>query len=397
MLDAQTIATVKATAPIIAEQGPKLTNTFYKKMLTAHPELKNVFNISNQRSGAQGTALFNAVLAYAQNIDNLAVLLPAVELIAQKHASLLIRADQYPIVGQYLLETIDELLSPGSEVLSAWEKAYGVLADIFITRESEIYQTSASQEGGWRGVRPFRISHKTVQSDNITSFELEPVDGKKIAAYLPGQYLTLFLKPEGFAYRQIRQYSLTHRSNNGNSYRIAVKREDKGVVSQWLHQQARERDVVELAPPHGEFTLNVQPETPVTLISAGIGITPMLAMLDGLAHRQHPAQVNWFHAATNGRVDAFYEEVTQTGERLKQFNRHTWYSLPDKKDSEKQHYETRGHMELTPLESAFSAPDMQFYLCGPTAFMQNIVSQLNQLGISADRVHYECFGPLKTL
>lgn len=397
MLDAQTIATVKATAPVIAELGPKLTSTFYGKMLAAHPELKNVFNVSNQRSGAQSTALFNAVLAYAQNIDNLAALLPAVELIAQKHASLLIRADQYPIVGKYLLETIDELLHPGSEVLGAWEKAYGVLADIFITRESQIYQASASEDGGWRGVREFRLCNKTPQSDNITSFELEPVDGKSIAEFQPGQYLAVFLKPEGFVYRQIRQYSLTQRYDGSNRYRIAVKREDKGVVSQWLHQQAQEGDVVELAPPHGEFKLDIQPQTPVTLISAGVGITPMLAMLDSLAHGQHQAQVNWFHAATNGRLDAFYDEVAQLGAGLKQFNRHTWYSKPDKQDDEKQRYNSKGHIELAPMESAFSHPDMQFYLCGPIGFMQNVASQLSRLGIAAERVHYECFGPLTGL
>lgn len=201
MLDTRTIATVKASAPAIAELGPALTRHFYHRMLTHHPELKNVFNASNQRNGAQSSALFNAVLAYAQHIDNLPALSAAVELIAQKHASLLIRADQYPIVGKYLLEAIETLLNPGSEVLTAWEKAYGVLADIFISREAEIYRTSEHIEGGWQGIRPFRLCHKQVESERITSFVFEPVDGHPVARYQPGQYLSVFIKPESLAYR----------------------------------------------------------------------------------------------------------------------------------------------------------------------------------------------------
>ncbi|BDH44912.1 flavohemoprotein [Salmonella enterica subsp. enterica serovar Choleraesuis] len=397
MPDAQTIAIIKSTAPVIADLGPELTARFYNKMLSGHPELKDVFNASNQRNGAQSTALFNAVLAYAQNIDNLAVLLPAVELIAQKHASLLIRADQYPIVGKYLLETIDEMIHPGDEVLEAWGKAYGMLADIFITRESEIYQASASEDGGWRGVRPFRITNKTIQSDIITSFELEPVDGGKIVSYLPGQYLCLFLKPEGFAHRQARQYSLTRSGKAAKSYRIAVKREDSGVVSQWLHQHAKVGDVVELTPPHGEFTLNVAPEAPVTLISAGVGLTPMLAMLDALAEGSHQAQVNWLYVTRNGERDAFRDEIARIGTSLGQFNHHTWYSQPSQRDLNSAAFDTAGRMALAPLEGALGAKDMQFYLCGPIGFMQAVNQQLTELGIAPERIRYECFGPLKAL
>ena len=112
MLDAQTIATVKSTLPAIAQLGPQLTGHFYQRMLTQHPELKNVFNMNNQRSGNQREALFNAICAYGSNLENLAVLLPAVEKIAQKHASLNIQPAQYAIVGENLLATIKELLNP---------------------------------------------------------------------------------------------------------------------------------------------------------------------------------------------------------------------------------------------------------------------------------------------
>lgn len=115
MLDAQTIATVKATIPLLVETGPKLTAHFYDRMFTHNPELKEIFNMSNQRNGDQREALFNAIAAYASNIENLAALLPAVEKIAQKHTSFQIKPEQYNIVGGHLLATLDEMFSPGQK------------------------------------------------------------------------------------------------------------------------------------------------------------------------------------------------------------------------------------------------------------------------------------------
>ena len=142
MLDAQTIATVKSTLPAVAATGPALTAHFYDRMFTYNPELKDVFNMSNQRNGDQRQALFDAICAYGANLDNPAALLPAVERIAQKHTSFSVKPEQYQIVGKHLLATIDEMLHPGDEVPEARAKAYGVLANVFINREEEIYHAN---------------------------------------------------------------------------------------------------------------------------------------------------------------------------------------------------------------------------------------------------------------
>lgn len=154
LLDAKTIASVKSTIPLLAQTGPTLTAHFYQHMFSHNPELKDLFNMSHQRNGDQREALFNAICTYAANIDNLSALLPAVERIAQTHASVSIQPAQYGIVGEHPLATLDELFSPGEEIVDAWGKAYGVLADIFIQREHAIYQVAASQHGGWEGTRP---------------------------------------------------------------------------------------------------------------------------------------------------------------------------------------------------------------------------------------------------
>ena len=396
MLDAQTIATVKATIPLLVETGPKLTAHGYDRMFTHNPELKEIFNMSNQRNGDQREALFNAIAAYASNIENLPALLPAVEKIAQKHTSFQIKPEQYDIVGAHLLATLDEMFSPGQDVLDAWGKAYGVLAGVFINREAEIYQQNANKTGGWEGTRPFRIVAKTPRSALITSFEFEPVDGGAVADYQPGQYLAVWLKPEGFPHQEIRQYSLTRKAD-GKGYRIAVKREDGGQVSNWLHNAANVGDVVHLAAPAGDFFMSVENNTPVTLISAGVGQTPMLAMLDTLAKSSHTAQVNWFHAAENGDVHAFADEVKTLGSSLPRFTAHTWYRQPTEADRQAAAFDSEGLMDLSAMEGAFSDPAMQFYLCGPVGFMQFAAKQLVELGVKPESIHYECFGPHKVL
>ena len=396
MLDAQTIATVKATIPLLVETGPKLTAHFYDRMFTHNPELKEIFNMSNQRNGDQREALFNAIAAYASNIENLAALLPAVEKIAQKHTSFQIQPEQYNIVGGHLLATLDEMFSPGQEVLDAWGKAYGVLANEFINREAQIYSENASKNGGWEGTRAFRIVEKTPRSALITSFEFEPVDGQPVADYQPGQYLGVWLKPEGFPHQEIRQYSLT-RKPDGKGYRIAVKREDGGQVSSWLHNEASVGDVVHLAAPAGDFFMAVDATTPVTLISAGVGQTPMLAMLDTLAKANHSAQVNWFHAAENGDVHAFADEVNELGRTLPNFTAHTWYREPRETDRVNGAFDSEGLMDLKAMKEAIDIPGMQYYLCGPVGFMQFAAKQLVELGVKNENIHYECFGPHKVL
>ena len=396
MLDSQTIATVKSTIPLLAETGPKLTAHFYDRMFAHNPELKDIFNMSNQRNGDQRQALFDAICAYASNLENLAALLPAVERIAQKHASFNIQPDQYQIVGHHLLATLDELFSPGQEVLDAWGKAYGVLANVFIQREGQIYQETEQNTGGWRDLRAFRIVKKQPQSEVITSFVLAPVDGGRVADYQPGQYLAVYINDNSLQHQEIRQYSLTTASN-GKDYRIAVKREDQGAVSNFLHQQAKEGDIVHLAAPHGDFFLQVEPTTPVALISAGVGQTPMLGMLNTLHDKQHPANIHWLHAAENGVVHAFADEVAGIAERMPNLSRHVWYREPTAADVQGRDYHSQGLMDLSPLHSELTNPLTHYYFCGPVPFMQHVGKQLLEMGVEAERIHYECFGPHKVL
>jgi len=353
--------------------------------------------MTNQRNGDQRQALFDAIFAYGSNIDNLPALLPAVERIAHKHASFNIQPAQYAIVGKHLLATLDEMLNPGKHVLDAWGKAYGVLADVFIQRESHLYHESAMQAGGWQGTRQFRIAEKQQQSSEISSFILEPVDGLPVIDYRPGQYLGLYIRHPQWQHQEIRQYSLTH-TPNGKNYRIAVKRQTQGLVSNYLHQEAKVGSLVSLAAPHGDFVLHVPNDTtPITFISAGVGQTPLLAMLDSLVASQHQGPVYWLHATENSHAHAFAKEAEALGNALPHWQQHIWYRLQDEGDQQGNHAKHQGLIDLKLLHQQLASPSMQIYLCGPIQFMQYAAQQLQQIGCQPQQIHYECFGPHKIM
>lgn len=393
MLDSRTIQVIKSTIPLLESAGPALTTHFYQRMFKHNPELKDVFNLAHQHSGGQPAALFNAIAAYAHHIDNLAALGAAVERIAQKHTGFLIKPEQYAIVGGHLLATLQELGGDAvtEEVLTAWEQAYGFLANIFIAREQQIYQSQAEQAGGWLGERRFTISAKTVESSVITSLVLTPADGKAVKDFIPGQYLSVKLKHPDLAHEEIRQYSLSD-APNGTHYRISVKREEGGQVSNLLHDVLQVGDEIAVIPPAGDFTLQVSEATPVVLISAGVGQTPMQSMLNQLLKQKHPSNITWLHACEHGAVHGFKTAVQTQCQQHANLTSYVWYRTPNTSDKLGEDYDFEGQMSLKAIADSL-APSAHYYFCGPIGFMSAIKQQLLELGVTADKMHYEMFGP----
>ncbi len=286
MLSEKTIEIVKSTVPLLQEKGVEITTRFYEILFSEHPELLNIFNHTNQKKGRQQQALANAVYAAATYIDNLEVIIPVVKQIGHKHRSLGIKAEHYPIVGTCLLRAIKEVAGAPDEVLNAWGEAYGVIADAFISIEAEMYEEAAHKEGGWKDFRNFVVVKKVKESDVITSFYLKPEDGGKVSSFIPGQYVTVQINIEGETYTHNRQYSLSDAPGK-EYYRISVKKE-KGVdtpdgkVSNYLHDHVKEGDMLPVSAPAGDFVLNMDSTLPVVLISGGVGITPMMSMLNTL-------------------------------------------------------------------------------------------------------------------
>ncbi|WP_153732311.1 NO-inducible flavohemoprotein [Sporosarcina obsidiansis] len=386
MLSQQTIDIIKSTVPVLEQHGKTITTVFYRNMFEAHPELLDIFNHANQSQGRQQTALANTVYAAAQHIDNLGAILPAVVQIAHKHRSLGILPEHYPIVGENLLGAIKEVLGDAAtpEIINAWAEAYGVIADAFIGVEAEMYDHTAEAEGGWRMFKNFEIVDKVAESDVITSFYLKPVDGKKLPYYLPGQYITIRLSIPGAKNIVNRQYSLSQKSND-DTFRISVKREDSlqpnGVVSCYLHNQASVGDIIEVSAPAGDFYLEPTTTTPVTLISGGVGITPMMAMYQTIADLSPEREVAFLHSARTRSQQAFAEKLEQLNAKLPNSAYKALYS------EEGDGMFTREFLQENVLEGS------DIYVCGPTGFMEFVIQQLYAIGVPEEKVHFEFFGP----
>ncbi|MCF2857031.1 NO-inducible flavohemoprotein [Pseudoalteromonas sp. SMS1] len=387
MLSTQTIKLVKDTIPLLANAGTQVTDHFYKRMFSHNPELLNIFNVSNQKSGKQQFALFSALAAYATHIDNPAVLSEAINRINHKHASLNILPEHYPIVGTHLLATLEEMFPNECtpEIIAAWAEAYGFLADLFITQEEGLYQQSENKLGGWRGKRRFAISKIVQESEVIKSLYLTPIDGRQVATYSPGQYLAIECQVEGQENRQIRQYSLSQ-SAKSDHYRISVKTD--GLISSHLHT-LEVGDEVDAYPPAGDFVLKIN-QAPKVLVSAGVGITPMMAMLETLAEQGTTAPCLFLHACRNQNERAFTQSIDNFKVSLPQLQTQTWI------EADAQH-EHSGLMQLNALKPLLPITDGEFYLCGPSGFMAFIKSQLIELGVEQSRILYEVFGPHESL
>lgn len=404
MLSEKTIQIIKSTVPVLETHGTEITKRFYQLLFSNHPELLNIFNHANQKQGRQQTALANAVYAAALHIDNLAAILPAVKQIGHKHRSLGIKAEQYPIVGQNLLAAIKDVLGDAAtdEILQAWAEAYGVIADAFIGVEAEMYEQAERQAGGWKGFRPFVVSRKVKESDVIASFYLVPQDGGTIASFEPGQYVSIKTELPGEQYTHIRQYSLSDAPGK-SYYRITVKREDavqdrpEGKVSAWLHRGVNEGDILWLSAPAGDFTLQREDTRPVVLISGGVGLTPMVSMLNTLAATEPDRKVIFIHAALNGNVHALKQEVLELADSHPQVAVFYCYEKPTDNDKALNSYDKDGYIDLPWLQSIVPTADANFYFCGPLPFMKAMKRTLSAYGVSESDIHYEFFGPAGSL
>lgn len=383
MLSQQTIGIIQSTVPVLEQHGITITKTFYSNLLKKQPELLNYFNRANQASERQQTALADTVLAAAKYIDNLQAIIPTVMQISHKHRGLGILPEHYPIVGENLLIAIKEVLGDAAtdEIINAWAEAYGVISDVFISIEEDLYKAT-EQDGGWRLFKPFKVSKKLEESEEVTSFYLVAEDGEKLPEYKAGQYITVRVKVPGDEYTSNRHYTLSQPSDE-NEFRISVKREDAvnpvGVVSNYLHGQVNVGDTIEVSSPAGLFTLD-ENSHPVLFVSGGIGVTPLNTMLQTMKLGR---QVSFIQCARNEKAVAFKGQIEK---KVNELNGNYRVLFSDNKG-----YVTKE--DLTP----FIKENTEVYICGPTPFMETVISIVRDLGVAGDNIHIEFFGPAMSL
>jgi ferredoxin-NADP reductase/hemoglobin-like flavoprotein len=396
-LTAEQTAIVKSTAPVLEEHGNAITSHFYKRILAAVPELRNVFNAAHQQSGEQQSALARAVWGYAAHIDDLDKLSSTVSRIGHKHAGLGVAPEHYPIVGEHLLASIQEVLGDGvnATVMEAWAAAYAQLANIFINFEKGLYDAAASTPGGWNGWRSFVVEQKTPESGEITSFHLAPHDGGPLPPFRPGQFVTIRCFVPGLNLFQPRQYSLSAPPGSSR-FRISVKRESAGAdrpaghISSLLHDGTPAGAVLDLSMPYGDFTLDAEATTPVVLLSGGVGLTPMISMLQTITSTSSDRKVHFVHAARNRNAHAMRDELASVVAGHANVSRAVYYDQVGEGDVKGVDYDFEGRVEFAKTEELVEGAD--YYICGPVPFMARQRADLERLGVEPGRIHSEVFG-----
>ena len=386
-------AIVGATAGVVAEHAEQITSVFYPTMFAAHPELLNVFNTANQAVGEQPKALAASVVAFAvQLLDpNAPDFTPVMRRIAHKHVSLGIKAREYTIVGRFLLDAVGTVLGAAvtPEVRAAWDEVYWLFATELIAQEAALYALGGTNpEEPWR---EYRVVERDEESTDIFSLVIAPVEGH-VPTHDTGQYVAISVTlPDGS--RQPRQYTISSGPRR-DSLRVTIKRVHgaagvpDGIVSNWLYEHARPGAILDVSQPAGDVVLD-NTEAPLVLVSAGIGITPVAAILEDLSRRQPDRTVRLFHADRAHETHALYTSLRRQVLAMRDARAQNWYEA-DAHAAPTLHPALPGFMDL----QAVDLPDnATVFMCGPLPFMQSMRSTLLSRGVASDRMHYEVFGP----
>jgi ferredoxin-NADP reductase/MOSC domain-containing protein YiiM len=251
--------------------------------------------------------------------------------------------------------------------------------------------TATSPPPAWPGFRRLNVTGIEPESESVISVRLEDPDGAALPAAQPGQYLTLRIRPDDAGGSVLRNYSMSGPPDAGY-YRFTVKREEDGVASGYLHTRLRVGDQIEVGAPRGTFILD-RTEAPVLLISAGIGATPVLAMLHALAKEHSEREIWWLHGARSGRDHSFAGEARGLLASLPNVRARVYYSRPGPNDREGADFDSAGRLSAALVGELEPPRDAEAYLCGPTAFMEEISAGLAAIGLDAARIHTEPFGP----
>lgn len=386
MLSEQSTATVRATLPAVGAAIGDITELFYEKLFAAHPELlRDLFNRGNQAAGTQKQALAGSIAAFATHLVERPDTRPDVMLsrIAHKHASLGVTSGQYKVVHQHLFAAIAEVLGDAvtPEVARAWDEVYWLMANALIALEARLYAEHGVLLGDtWRD---WEVVGRTEETADVATFRIRPADGAAAPAFKPGQYVSVQVElPDGA--RQIRQYSLS--CAPGSPVRsFAVKRVEDGEVSRHLHARTGEGSRIRVSAPYGDLVID-ETDAPLLLASAGIGVTPMISMLEHLAANGHTAPVTVVHGDRSPADHPLRAEHAALTDKLPGGTTHFWYEHPEPGTPD-------GRTGLVDLSDTEIAPGTRAYLCGPLPFMRSVRAQLLAKGVSAADIHYEVFGP----
>jgi ferredoxin-NADP reductase/MOSC domain-containing protein YiiM/ferredoxin len=294
----------------------------------------------------------------------------------------------------YLPKPSRELLqrSLGIPALSSgWKTSFKALLEQDSSQSGNPgLKASTGPPPAWPGFRPMRVAQLVRETASVVSLYLEQPDGASLPVGLPGQFLVLRLRTSPDGPMLLRNYSMSGMPGAGN-YRVSVKREMNGAVSSYLHDNAQAGDILEVSAPRGGFTLGPG-DRPVVLLSAGIGTTPLLAMLHSLSSAGSRREVWWIYGARNQAEHPFAKESRELLHTLANSRSHIVYSKPNSDDKPGVDYDSAGHVDAPLLDRLGVSRNADFYLCGPPSFLSDLTAGLKAWGADSTQIHVEVFG-----
>lgn len=375
MLTQEEVQIIRETVPLLKDKGQTITSTFYKRLFEQHPELKNVFNQTNQKRGLQSSALAMAVLAAAENIEDLSPIVPAIMPVVYKHCALQVKAEHYPIVGENLIWAIQQEtgLNEDDPIIQTWIKAYGAIADAFINLEKDVYSKMA-----WDGFKPFTVTNITEETDMIKSFTVTS-DEIDLSQFIPGQYITVDISSEKLPYRAKRHYSIVDGDKDFLTFGVRrdVTEEHEGEVSTVLHDEVNVGDTLLLSAPVGGFGLANKANKQLFL-GSGVGVTPLVSMYQEAVDADLTA--TFLQSTSNAQNVAFEEKLEDITAKssIAQFDKHF-------RDQD-------GFIDAEQLKQYLDG-ETEFYVCGGNSFLKAMITELQKLEVPMDNIHFETFIP----
>ncbi|PTE39377.1 globin domain-containing protein [Staphylococcus equorum] len=375
MLTQEEIQTIKETVPLLKDKGQTITSIFYKRLFEQHPELKNVFNQTNQKRGLQSSALAMAVLAAAENIEDLSPIVPAIMPVVYKHCALQVKPEHYPIVGENLIWAIEEVtgLEDEDPIIQTWIKAYGEIADAFIGLEKEVYSNMA-----WDGFKPFEVTEITEETEIIKAFTIKS-DDIDLSQFVPGQYITVDITSDKLPYQAKRHYSIVDGGKDFLTFGVRkdVTEAHEGEVSTILHDEVSVGDTLSLSAPVGGFTL-ANKENKQLFLGSGVGVTPLVSMYKEAVSLG--LESTFLQSTSNAQNVAFGNKLNDISDQssLARFDTHF-------RDED-------GFIEVVQLQQ-YVDNETEVYICGGDSFLKAMISELQTIGIPMDNIHFETFIP----
>lgn len=381
-LEAPHAEIITATLPLVGAHIDEITSEFYRRMFEAHPELlRNLFNRGNQAQGAQQRALAASIATFAAHLVNPDLPHPAdlLSRIGHKHASLGVTADQYTVVHEHLFAAIVAVLGADTvtaDVAAAWDRVFWMMADVLIALERDLYAAAGVADGDV--YRRMRVSGRV---DDPSGAVLVTVSGPDRGSTPPGAYVSVGVTL-GDGARQLRQYSVV--KADGGELTFAVK--PAGEVSEWIAANLCVGDLLDVTVPFGDLP-TPSSGVPLVLISAGIGITPMIGLLEHLVAEAPDTAVRVLHADRGDASHPLRERQHELVDALPNATLDVWYEDGVTAGEPGVH---AGRMSLDGIELG---DGVHVYLCGADGFVQAVRAQLTERGLPAERVHCELFSP----